>query len=123
MNRDRHIAKAEHNKEFAQKVLDLGEEYQDWALTAIFYSALHYVDAMLGDRGATVSTHHERDKAVARNLQFLRKDYKNLERKAIDARYEDESFSEQDLGNCMRRLERIEQRAIEPFSTANRSSR
>lgn len=45
-HRDWHVARAKHNKRAADSFLD---EYADWACTALFYSAYHYVQSALAD--------------------------------------------------------------------------
>lgn len=113
--RNFHLHKAKHNKEFAEKVIGLGEDYRDWAIVGIFYSALHYVEVLLIDCHFTPSSNHrQRDKRIAEKLKSIRQDYKNLERKGRDARYEDVPLSEKDVTACMRRLSTIEGMANKP---------
>ena len=38
-----HIAQAEKNERLYDSLL--GTEFNDWAITGLFYAALHYVDA------------------------------------------------------------------------------
>jgi hypothetical protein len=39
----------------------------DWAMTALFYTALHCVDNWLEERGQPVKNHHERQRALSRS--------------------------------------------------------
>lgn len=40
-----HLDQARHNEQFAQELLGANPvEYPDWAVTAVFYAALHYVN-------------------------------------------------------------------------------
>ena len=41
-----HLAQARHNTELAE-FLAQGMKYKDWVITAAFYAAVHYVEAML----------------------------------------------------------------------------
>ena len=52
-----HSTKAEYNETFFQKTKN---NYQDWAITGLFYSALHYVDALLSKKGHSVEDHKTR---------------------------------------------------------------
>lgn len=43
--RDEHVSQARHNARF-YATIDQGQ-FKDWAVTVLFYVALHYVDALL----------------------------------------------------------------------------
>jgi hypothetical protein len=43
-----HVARAEYHKTVAEH-LRHETEYEDWALVALYYSALHFVDSVLAD--------------------------------------------------------------------------
>jgi hypothetical protein len=47
-SKDIHLTKAQRNDALAA-VLEAKTKYYDWAATVMFYSALHYVDAVLAD--------------------------------------------------------------------------
>lgn len=59
-----HKAQALHNELLAKKLV--GGDYYDWACTAAFYSALHYVEAKFNDIPEIVHTDeaYEKYKAV-----------------------------------------------------------
>lgn len=44
-----HLDQAGHNETFFSRI-DVGS-FSDWAVTVLFYSALHYIDAYLAARG------------------------------------------------------------------------
>lgn len=44
-----HLAQAKHNEQLAGKLLE-DPPFQDWAITAAFYSAVHYIEGFLFDR-------------------------------------------------------------------------
>ncbi|MDR6861992.1 hypothetical protein [Phycicoccus sp. 3266] len=44
-----HVARAERNKEAADF---LAEAFEEWSMTALFYSALHYVHSTLADEAS-----------------------------------------------------------------------
>jgi hypothetical protein len=45
-----HLDQARHNEDLAQKLGSRPLEAYDWAITVLFYSLLHFVDAYLLDR-------------------------------------------------------------------------
>jgi len=87
-----HISKADNNASFA-KSLELKSQVNiDWALTALFYSGVHYVDAYLEKIGSLPhmhDTHGKRDKLVVldSNLNKIRNEYFDLKNFGIAARY------------------------------------
>lgn len=86
--RQEHLAQAEHNEALSQR-LEI-TRYTDWAVTALFYSALHLIDAYLLALGMDPKDHAERLRQVASAAAlrpvWLR--YRNLLDWSIDARYE-----------------------------------
>jgi hypothetical protein len=46
-DRPAHIRKAQHNESFLNRELLPQSGYNDWKITAIFYAAVHYIDAGL----------------------------------------------------------------------------
>jgi hypothetical protein len=87
-----HVAKADNNAAFA-KALDLKSQAGiDWALTALFYSGVHYVDAYLEKIGAqphTHDTHGKREQHVVMDgkLKRVRNEYFDLKNFGRTARY------------------------------------
>lgn len=49
-----HLAQANHNDQFARKLVNNGEGPHDWAVTVTFYAALHYLESWLIGRGVDV---------------------------------------------------------------------
>ena len=41
-----YLEKAERNEKLADTLASLPERYTEWEVTALFYSALHYVNAL-----------------------------------------------------------------------------
>lgn len=87
-DRQSHLEKAEHNLKYIE-TFELNKTiYLDWAVTAIFYTALHYIDAYLAFEGFTrINNHEERFNLVKKHLQFLYDDYDLLFHNGIKARY------------------------------------
>ncbi|MFO8079269.1 MAG: hypothetical protein R6V07_03080 [Armatimonadota bacterium] len=84
-----HIQKAQHNEDFSDCVgtLSACPEYHDWEAIAIFYSALHLVDAKLADQNVHPDNHSERQREVSTRLRFLFGPYGVLFNLAHLARY------------------------------------
>lgn len=102
-SRSDHISKAEHNERFAQKVDQTLPSYRDWAVTAYFYSALHYVEAYLATRIPPIHSpgHHARDDQVGRDpaLKRIFHQYSELKNDSTNARYQTYTPSPIDLSN------------------------
>ena len=84
-----HIAQAEKNERLYDSLI--GTEFNDWAITGLFYAALHYIDAYIASRtGASPSNHSSRNYIVdsTRRLTDIRQAYSNLYRLSRNVRYE-----------------------------------
>lgn len=68
--RDDHLTQAQHNREFAES-LDAAK-YSDWVATALFYAALHHVDAFLATRNVHPGRHDVRDNYVEKVTELRR---------------------------------------------------
>lgn len=83
-----HILQARHNEEFYQATDK--NVYSDWAMTAVYYAALHYIDAFLArvniiDPGG----HDVRDQEVRgrAELRAISRLYFRLKSRSRNARY------------------------------------
>jgi hypothetical protein len=88
-----HLAQARHNEAFLGSLDLRTTPYLDWAMTIIFYTALHYIRGVLARHQVTnISTYGEMDKAFDR-LPLLRQnpgihtDYRQLKDDSRAARY------------------------------------
>lgn len=114
--------KAEHSGKAAQNdffVSTLGNPFWDWAVTAKFYAALHYVEAYLATKNPTVHSrnHSVRDSNIQADplLRTLYVDYRELESECHDARYDASlTFSQADVNRLERNLENI-RKVIKPL--------
>jgi hypothetical protein len=72
--------------------------YHDWAVTTMFYSALHLVDAILAIDGIHPRSHMRRDGYFPRyaRLRPIWIEYHDLEERSKDARYNCILFSPAD---------------------------
>ncbi len=113
-----HQRKAEHDERFVSSLDGATTPYLDWAITALFYSGLHYVEAYFATRGVHSADHRTRDSAVQRdlNIKQLYNDYSELKNFSINARYYMVAFKPDDVRDLQGRLESI-RRHISPYLT------
>ena len=87
--KDDHLNQAHHNFQFYQSVNS--SQYPDWAITALFYTALHYIDAYLATLPLAVhpSNHGMRDNCMSRlpALRAIYNEYSFLKSHCHTARY------------------------------------
>lgn len=85
-----HEAKARHNYSLYNQ-LRADEQYLDWAVTLLFYTALHLAQAYLVEAAATgfdiPKGHPERSREIARQLPEIYEKYRFLETRSTSARY------------------------------------
>lgn len=89
-SRDEHLAQARHNEALVAQLRELpGDPYRDWCATALFYSAVHRVEAYLATRGRHSSDHQERNLLVRmeRTLSPISRNYRSLLDASRIARY------------------------------------
>ena len=89
-----HLRQAERNESLYADLCSLDSapgEYTEWEVVALFYSALHYVDAYLANRLAHHPTgHQQRNRLVriTRELMEIERLYTRLYRESTLTRYE-----------------------------------
>ena len=90
--KDEHELQAQHNKAFLNDFEIQRSAYLDWAVTAMFYEAVHWIEAYLGTQGLHSSNHHQRA-ATMQKVPHLRddpqltKDYGTLRTESENAKY------------------------------------
>lgn len=94
----KHIARAENNEHFYDQFNLADTPFLDWALTTLFYAALHYVDASLArypGGGVHPQSHANRERLIALDgiLRNIYSDYEELRNRSEDARYNIVDFS------------------------------
>jgi len=103
-----HKAKAEHNEYF---VSTLGNPFFDWQVTALFYSALHYIQAYFVAKGINPppSTHTMRNNHVSNDptLRTIYVDYRELQNESRSSRYGVTPPSQNDVQRLMGNLNTI----------------
>lgn len=94
-----HLAQAEHNEQFLETLSLPATPYLDWAVTVIFYAALHYIRALAARHQFTnISTYADMDRVFERVPVFRRNrevyvDYRQLKDDSRVARYECRSLA------------------------------
>ena len=76
------------SRDAAVEVDLVAAEYPEWALTALFYRAVHLVDAFFAGHGLHHNSHASRNLAVARLLTPITREYMSIYGRALVARYE-----------------------------------
>lgn len=99
-SKDAHLKQARHNFSLFQSFDKT--KYPDWAVTILFYTALHYVDAFLAGSAIDPGSHVARDKYIrmVTQLRPLYSHYCFLKNLSHNARYvPPTSFTTQDISD------------------------
>jgi len=93
-----HTEKAKYNEKFFQETKD---EYPDWAITGLFYSALHLVEAFLSKKDHSVEDHKSRFWFIqnTKELKPLYPNYRALYDYSVNARYKMQKFNVETLND------------------------
>lgn len=92
---DSHLRQAQHNESFVAS-FDLDSTlYLDWAVTGIFYAALHYIEAFLAIQNIHSPAHVSRDSIFQKEhvLKPAYNQYRILKTRSESARYDLQQFS------------------------------
>ena len=81
-----HLPQAEKNERLAESITLLPERFPDWEITALFYSALHYVDAFLATQNVHPRTHDRRIESIRAFVESW-EDFRHLYQVSLNARY------------------------------------
>jgi hypothetical protein len=102
-NLQEHLDKAQHNFDFLDS-FDSNQRgnYRGWIVTVYFYTALHYVDAYLANKGyKEFNTHEERKNHIVIFQSDLKpsiyRKYRQLEDDSRNARYSTKQFTRKDV--------------------------
>jgi len=96
-----HIIQARHNETFYDNIDK--NAYSDWAMTALFYAALQYIDAFLATVGMVdPGGHGVRDQEInaQAHLRSIANLYFRLKNRSRNARYYCGRFSLGELERC-----------------------
>ena len=88
LNETTHQRQAEQNERLARALILLSPHLMDWAITACFYAALHHVDGYLARFGIQPRNHQERENWILLRLPPIFREYRDLKRFSIRARYD-----------------------------------
>lgn len=95
---NRFLNQASHNENFHSSICEkFSDNFYDWKITSLFYTAIHYLKALASKRGIDIGqTHHEielnvnpdRHNSSMRITKAAWKEYKNLLRYSKNSRYD-----------------------------------
>jgi hypothetical protein len=97
--KEEHLAKAQYDERFAASLDVKTTPFADWIVTALFYAALHYVEAYFATLKRHSGDHRARDSAVWRDPQThpIYVDYCELKNFSINARYFMQQFNQAEI--------------------------
>ena len=115
-NKKEHLVKARHNEDFVDSLDIATTKFLDWAVTALFYSGVHYIEAYFSLRNIHSPDHRSRDSDVRRDpvLRTLYRDFSELKNYSMNARYFMLPFVVSDVQKLKKNLAAIRAR-IEPL--------
>jgi uncharacterized protein (UPF0332 family) len=109
-----HQQQAADNESFYRQQLGgASAARSDWAMTAIFYTAVHEVQALIVRKGWTIrdhgqfripETHGQRLQAIKRYCGQIEGEYRDLKTWSEGGRYNCQTYTPQDLQNAERVL-------------------
>ncbi|MGH9343341.1 MAG: hypothetical protein ACRD19_06230 [Terriglobia bacterium] len=105
----KHLNWAKNNENLAD-TFDPADSFNvDWAITILFYAAVHYIDAYLAARGRRAQAHDQREREIADDpiLAQVWENYRQLKRMSRDARYEMAEYRKNDLEKARLCLEAV----------------
>lgn len=98
MNKQKHINKALHNEEFWSHILETNPAYLDWAVTGLFYSAMHYIDAAyFALYSKHLKSHEMADEEIGGQFAAIYSDYRTLKDERWKASYYSKRFVKSDV--------------------------
>ena len=94
---DEHLDQFEHNLSVSSRLEASGD--LDWAVTTLFYAALHLVQAYIVRHGLPADSHRQREQQVLAHaeLRQIADQYKALQNQSESARYECRRFSHEEF--------------------------
>jgi hypothetical protein len=83
-----YLTKARQNEAFAEFLMNGHSQFEEWAFTALFYSAIHYVNAFLAHSNLSLPTiHPQRLKLINMHLRSVYKPFRLLKDMSEHTRY------------------------------------
>jgi hypothetical protein len=107
--RHEHLKRAQENEQLAAAMNADIPVCADWAITMLFYSALHYLHGFLAGKNFHPPNHDARDVEIERNgsLAGIYREYRRLKDASRAGRYEIAEFRRIDVDTATARLSRI----------------
>ena len=113
-----HIKQAKHNENLCRELVVHPMDYKDWALTTVFYVAIHYAEAALATKGEHIKGgggHGKREVLCKEHFRNIVKDLKELRRISEQVRYlilspekvGSDYYEEETVRECIETLENI----------------
>lgn len=124
-NKEQHLNRAAHNRRFVESARTLPGDYRGWQVTAVFYAAVHLLQAYLAAKTRFYpQTHQERDQLVISlpALRPIHDHYSELKRVSVSSRYGCLPVSDQDLQDALAEFDAIE-RHLRPLLVDRRSKK
>ena len=110
-NKAEHVAQAQHNLSFFRSLDLTSTSFLDWAVTATFYQAVHWIEAYFAVHGVHSDTHRRRMQSIAKfsgDLLSVGTDLAMLKADSENARYWCYKFSAQEALGDQQVADRIE---------------
>ncbi len=104
-----HVAWAKHNEAFVNSLDASSTPYRDWAITGIFYSSVHYIEAALDRYGKHSADHGQRNTFMKLHLKNddIFDGHRDLYEISRNARYNCKIISESDIQESKGTLEEV----------------
>ncbi len=108
-NQTQHLKKATENESLAASLNLAVPAASDWAITMLFYAAVHYVEAFFSKTGQHLKRHKLRVNAIQANpkLRPIYLDYRELQTYSETARYQAVFFTAADVVPVKKHLENV----------------
>jgi hypothetical protein len=105
-----HVGKADENKKFGLGMNATHPTSAGWALTALFYSALHYTEAYFFYTSVKRDNHVDRNNAIKFDpkLKAIYSHYKHLFDYSLNARYRLNVYGKSDVDKAKPSLDAVE---------------
>jgi hypothetical protein len=105
-----HVGKADENKKFGLGMNATHPTSAGWALTALFYSALHYTEAYFFNSSVSLQNHVKRNNAIKFDpkLKIIFPHYKYLFDYSFNARYRLNRYGKADVDKAKPSLDAVE---------------
>ena len=109
-----HLKKATENESLSSLLNLAVPAASDWAITMLFYAAVHYVEAFFSKSGQHLKRHKLRANAIQGNakLRPIYLDYRELQTYSETARYQAVFFTSADVVPVKKHLENVKNLVI-----------